>query len=113
MLEYQVAYDIWNRLQTVFAARCEENVNAHEFYEEFLHSAVDYAAIRTNWSFMTVAERLNQDHYRTVHHDAFIARLQAVCRICGITELEELMPDRKTKGDFASYITAFLGISQR
>ena len=86
---------------------------AEEFYEEFLHSAVDYAAIRTNWSFMTVAERLNQDHYRTVHHDAFIARLQAVCRICGITELEELMPDRKTKGDFASYITAFLGISQR
>ncbi|MGI6014137.1 MAG: hypothetical protein ACOX7K_07635 [Oscillospiraceae bacterium] len=113
MLDYQTALTVWNTLQEVFLVRCEENPNAHEFFEEFLHSAVDYAAIRTNWSFMTTAEQLNQDHYRTVHHDAFMARLQAVCRICGITDLETWMPDRKTKGDFACYITAFLGLSQR
>ncbi len=113
MLDYRIAYDVWEKLQDVFTVRCEENLNAHEFYEEFLNSAMEYALLRANWSFMTAAERLNQDEHRTVCHDAFIARLQAVCRICGINDLEALMPDRKTKGDFACYVTAFLGISQR
>jgi hypothetical protein len=39
--------------------------------------------------------------------------LTAVCRNLGMDNLEEILPDRKTKGDFACYIALFLGLEQR
>ena len=49
---------------------------------------------------------------RTAKHDAYMAMVGAVCRNLGIVGIDEIMPDRKTKGDFACYITLFLALEQ-
>ena len=46
-------------------------------------------------------------------HDAYMSSLVAVCRNLGIEGIDEIMPDRKAKGDFACYIALFLSLEQR
>jgi hypothetical protein len=94
------------------AAKCSKE-GFGEFYQNFLEDAADYAKTRTAWSFMDRVARMEADRGRSIKHDAFMSMLGAISRNLGIEGIDEIMPDRKTKGDFACYIALFLALEQR
>lgn len=108
-------YDVAKRLYDEIREKAEKNTadGFDELYRTFLEDASDYARTRTAWSFMDNATRMDEDQGRTIKHDTVILMLGAVCRNLGIEGVDELMPDRKTKGDFACYVALFLALEQR
>ena len=108
MLQYDVAKKLYEEIKEKSAKWSKEGFD--EFYQEFLAMAAEYAKTRLSWAFMDMDE---DDVSRTIKHNAFMARLTAVCRNLGMDNIEEIMPDRKTKGDFACYIALFLALEQR
>ena len=62
---------------------------------------------------MDLNAKRDDDASRSVKHDAFMVMLGVVSRSFGIEGIDEIMPDRKTKGDFACYIALFLSLEQR
>ena len=111
MLQYETAKRIYNEIKE--KAKQSAMSGFHEFYKMFLKSAVEYATTRAAWATMDQTARNEDDKPRRLKHDAFISMLNAVSRNLGIEEIEEIMPNRKTKGDFACYIALFLGLEQR
>ena len=111
MLQYETAVRLYEEISRKAAARTTEGFD--EFYRGFLKNAVDYAATRTAWSFLTPAERSADDSARSIRHDGFMTRLSILCSRLGITGIDEILPDRKTRGDFACYIALFLALEQR
>lgn len=82
-------------------------------YRNFLAAAAEYAKTRLDWSFMTPAARANDDTARSIRHDSFMLQLSMVCRALGMDGVDSILPDRKTRGDFACYIALFLSLEQR
>ena len=111
MLQYEIAKKLYEEIEEK-AAKCSKE-GFGEFYRSFLEDATEYAKTRMAWSFMEQDERAENDRGRSAKHDAFMAMLQAICRNLGIEEIDEIMPDRKTKGDFACYVALFLALEQR
>ena len=111
MLRYDVAMEWYENIKEKGETVADEDLK--DSYRAFLESAVEYTAKRTGWSFMDWSEKSADDASRSAYHEAFMSRLRSVCRNFGIEGLEETMPDRKTKGDFACYITLFLSLEQR
>lgn len=111
MLKYEVAKKLYEEMEEKAAKNFSDGFD--EFYKSFLETAVDYAKTRAAWSFMDKAARIADDRGRSIKHDAVISMLGAICRNLGIEEVDEIMPDRKTKGDFACYIALFLALEQR
>lgn len=111
MLQYEVAKKFYDELKEKAGQNRDEAIA--ELYEDFLAAAADYAKTRLAWSFMDMAAKHEADAGRTVKHDGFMMLLGAVCRNLGVEGLGALMPDRKTKGDFACYIALFLALEQR
>ena len=111
MLEFEIAKKLYEEIQEKAINDSREGFK--EFYEDFLKSAVSYAETRTEWSFMELSERMENDRSRSIKHDSYMYSLGAVCRNLGIEGIDEIMPDRKAKGDFACYIALFLSLEQR
>lgn len=111
MLRYEIAKKLFDEING--KAVNDQREGFKEFYEGFLKSAVSYAEMRTAWTFMEQSERKENDRSRSIKHDAYMSSLGAICRNLGIEGIDEIMPDRKTKGDFACYIALFLGLEQR
>ena len=111
MLQYEIAQRLYDELKE--KAVKNSNDAFRGFYNEFLKNAVAYANTRTAWSFMETTERREDDASRSIKHDAFMSMLSAVCRNLGVERIDEIMPDRKAKGDFACYIALFLALEQR
>lgn len=111
MLQYEVAKKLFENLQE----RERQNVQSgfQDFFRLFLKCAMDYASVRSSWATMDQVSRNEDDKHRRIKHDAFISMLGAVSRNLGMEEIEKIMPDRKTKGDFACYIALFLALEQR
>lgn len=110
MLSYEAARGLYEQIKEKMVGQPEE---MREIYEDFLKLAVEYAKTRLSWSFMDLAERRADDGSRSIKHDAYMARLKSVCRNLGIEGVEELMSERKSKGDFACYVALFLSLEQR
>lgn len=110
MLPYETAKGLYDELREKAAAQPED---FREFYQEFLEAAVEYAKTRLSWSFMTLEERRADDASRSIKHDGYMAMLNPVCRNLGIEGIDDIMPERKSKGDFACYIALFLSLEQR
>ena len=110
MLQYEVAKELYNEIKEKMVGQPED---FREFYEEFLELATDYAKTRLSWSFMDLEARRADDGSRTIKHNAYMAKLTAICRNLGIKNIENLMPERKSMGDFACYIALFLALEQR
>ena len=110
MLPYEDAKRLFDDIKSK-ADQSDEEMK--EFYQEFLVSATNYAKARLAWSFMDMEERRQDDEGRSIKHNGYMAMLAAVCRNLGVEGIDELMPDRKTKGDFACYIALFLSLEQR
>lgn len=110
MLQYEIAKELYDTMEKRAAQQPED---FREFYQDFLVAATEYAKTRLSWSFMDIAQRRQDDASRSIKHNGFMAALDAVCRNLGIEGLDEIMPERKTKGDFACYIALFLALQQR
>ena len=111
MLKYEVAKELFEEISQKAIGNPDELFQ--DLYRDLLKCAVDYAQNRAAWSFMKWNERLGDSGSRTAKHNAFMAMLDAVCRNLGIEGIDEIMPERKTKGDFACYIALFLALEQR
>ncbi len=111
ILQYEIAKKIYEELKEKAAGCADEDLK--ELYQDFLDSAAKYAKTRLAWSFMDMASRREDDRSRSIKHSGFIASLTSTCRNFGLDAIEELMPDRKTKGDFACYVALFLALEQR
>lgn len=111
MLEYETAKRVYEELDE--KANQSQLSGFHDFYKMFLKAATDYAATRTAWATMDQAGRNEDDKPRRLKHDAFISMLNAISRNLSMEEIETVMPDRKSKGDFACYISLFLSLKQR
>lgn len=110
MLSYETAREMYGQIKEKMIGQPED---FREFYEEFLELAVDYAKTRLSWSFMSTEQKRADDAGRSIKHDAFMAAFRAVCRNLGIEGIEDLMPERKSMGDFACYLALFLSLEQR
>jgi hypothetical protein len=111
MLQYEIARELYEELKEK-AAHSSKN-GLQDFYKMFLKSAAEYAATRTSWAVMDQASRNEDDRSRRMKHDAFISMLNAVSRNLGIENIDDIVSDRKAKGDFACYIALFLALEQR
>ena len=111
MLSYETAAQLFEEIRQKALQRTDEAFRGH--YSRLLEEAAEYAKTRLAWSFMTPEERREDDSARSVRHDAFMLRLSIVGRLLGIEALDEKLPDRKTRGDFACYIALFLALEQR
>ena len=112
-LSYEEALRAYTMIKEKAEEIPEDDVDLKEFYTDFLKSAMDYALIRTQWTFMSMDEIRETDSLRTRRHNGFIAALEGICRNFRIEGIDAVMENRKTKGDFACYIAMFLGIEQR
>lgn len=110
MLQYEAAKNLYEEIKEKAAKQPEE---FRAFYQEFLEATTEYAKTRLSWSFMSLAERRADDGSRSIKHNGYMAMLSAVCRNLGVEGVDELMPERKSKGDFACYIALFLALEQR
>ena len=111
MLCYEVAKELYEEIKEK-AARSSD-AEFKDFYQSFLRDAVRYAETRASWAFMEWSERCEDGKDRSIKHDGYMSRLSAICRNLGIEGIDEIMPERKTKGDFACYIALFLALEQR
>lgn len=111
MMQYDVAKKLYEEIKEKAAKNSDELFK--RFYHDFLNSAAEYAKTRLSWSFMDLEARREDDGSRSIKHDGFMAMLNAVCRNLGIDGIDEIMPERKTKGDFACYVALFLALEQR
>ena len=108
MLHYEVAKKLYEEIKEKAIKNSKEGL-----YKMFLESAADYAKTRTAWAFMDDETRTANDRGRSIKHDAFMSMLGSVCRNLGIESIDKIMPDRKTKGDFACYVALFLALEHR
>ncbi len=111
MLSYEAAEKLYRELKEKAEIRTDEAFRGH--YSRLLDDAAEYARTRLAWSFMTPDARRNDDAARSIKHDSFMLRLSIVGRLLGIENLDEKLPDRKTRGDFACYIALFMALEQR
>ena len=111
MLHYETAKRLYEELKE--KAKHSPMSGFQDFYKMFLKSAMEYAATRAAWATMEQAVRNEDDTPRRLKHDAFLSMLNAISRNLGVDEIEVVMPDRKTKGDFACYMALFMALEQR
>lgn len=111
MLQYEGAKKLYEEMKQKAAKNSNEDFK--DFYLSFLKDAVSYADTRTSWAFMEWPERCEDNASRSIKHDGYMSMLSAICRNLGIEGIDEIMPDRKTKGDFACYVALFLALEQR
>lgn len=106
-LEYQTAYQAFTAVK---------NSNLIELRKSLYKAAVHYATIRAEWEFQSIDNRL--DAARTIVHNRFIDS-------CNILSREQakigednswrvaIGTDRKLIGDWACYVSCFIGIRNR
>lgn len=109
-LSYEDAKTLYETLSQRAAA--DRDPDIQEFWTDLRREAPQYAAIRAQWATMTLQEQAEADAGRSRVHDGFMCKLDPLCRALGI-DTAALLPDRKAKGDFACYITLFLGLANR
>lgn len=90
----------------------------NELRSDFIAAASKYANIRLAWFLADRDGRRRMDNERTKSHDSFISQWHATIRYMGILDCTPawahvFTDDRKSIGDFACYLCAWLGIRAR
>jgi len=89
-----------------------------EVQKELFLRAATYAQIRSQWRISSPEQRREIEQQRTLAHNAFIDACNIMSRNMRKNNEDnswraELGDDRKVIGDFACYISLFLGIEAR
>lgn len=108
-LNYQTAHHAYHQI-------CETRLT--DLRTALLKAAVRYAAIRAEWHFMSLPERATADPSRTIAHNRFIDTCNILSREqARIGEnnkwREAIGMDRKMIGDFACWVSCWVGIGER
>jgi len=108
-LNYQTAHHAYHQI-------CESRLA--DLRTALLKAAVRYAAIRAEWHFMSLTERATADPVRTIAHNRFIDSCNILSREqAKIGEdnkwREAIGMDRKMIGDFACWVSCWVGIGER
>ena len=101
-----------------------DDEDAQELYDELVHKATKYAAIRAEWLLWSRAEKMDRDRGRTMCHDSLITHFNMLARWLRKIGKETAWRDalgyeeddrynRKTIGDFACYIVFINSINAR
>jgi hypothetical protein len=90
----------------------------HGMVINLIKTAVRYSGLRNEWYLASAEERIDLDVDRKRSHDAFISSCDILAR--NMSERKEdsswrskLGNDRKIIGDFACYISLFVGLEAR
>ncbi len=97
---------------------CTGNEVLSELQHDFLRAAVRYANLRAQWYLEDFESRREMEDERTRAHNALIDSCNILSRNMANEGLDiswrtKLGDDRKTIGDFACYIHAYLGLLAR
>lgn len=109
-LDYQTAYQAYTAVQ---------NSKLTDLRKSLYQAAVRYATTRAEWEFLSNEEKMEQDDGRTATHNKFIdccnilSREQAKIGEDNSWRRDISTTDRQMIGDWACYITCFIGIKNR
>ena len=86
--------------------------------DDLYKKAIRYAQIRSDWYFLSIDDRADQDLNRTAAHNTFIDACNILSKnMSKIGEDNSWRPiitnDRKIIGDFACYLHCIIGITLR
>ncbi|MBN1213429.1 MAG: hypothetical protein JXA92_12730 [candidate division Zixibacteria bacterium] len=86
--------------------------------DDFITVAVRYSGLRVKWYIADSEKRREMDQERSAAHDALVSTYNAFVRYMGkinpdMAQRENLPQDRKSIGDFACYLCAWIGILAR
>ena len=86
--------------------------------DSFYKLALRYAAVRAQWNFLSVEDKIETNDERSRLHNALIDSVNILARNMekageNAAWRKTLGDDRKVIGDFACYVNAWLGIRQR
>ncbi len=106
-LDYQTAYQAFSDV---------EKSKLTELRKSLYKAAVHYASIRAEWEFQSIDDRV--DAARTIVHDRFIDSCNILSRAqAKIGEDNSwrgaIGTDRRLIGDWACYLSCFIGIRNR
>ena len=108
-LDYLTAYQAYTTVQ---------NSKLADLRMALYKAAVHYATIRAEWEFMSNEEKMEQDAGRTAAHNRFIDSCNILSR--EQTKIGEdnrwrgsIGTDRKMIGDWACWVSCFVGIGNR
>ncbi|MFH1118371.1 MAG: hypothetical protein V1775_01020 [Bacteroidota bacterium] len=84
----------------------------------FYTLAIRYTVTRAQWNFLSMEEKIESNDARSRLHNTLIDSLNILARNMAkagepVEWRKTLGDDRKMIGDFACYVTAWLGIRQR
>ena len=108
-LDYTTAYRAYQSILTSHLG---------EVRKSLLKAAVRYATIRGEWHFLSREERDESDTERTAAHNHFIDCCNILSRQQVLYKEDtswrtDITDDRKMIGDFACYLSCFIGIQNR
>jgi len=108
-LDYTTAYRAYQSILTSHLG---------EVRKTLFKAAVRYATIRGEWQFQNMEERAETDTERTAAHNHFIDCCNILSRQQALRSEDtawrtDITDDRKMIGDFACYLSCFIGIQNR
>ena len=108
-LDYTTAYRAYQSILTSHLG---------EVRKSLFKAAVRYATIRGEWHFLSREERDETDTERTAAHNHFIDCCNILSRQQVLYKEDtswctDITDDRKMIGDFACYLSCFIGIQNR
>ena len=104
MLHYETARKLYEKINEKALGNSTDEILT--LYQNFLESACDYSKARVKHA---IHEQLfsEEDIVCSGPYDEYESKLDAICKELGI-EIEYIIPNRRTKEDFAHYIVQFL-----
>jgi len=108
-LDYTTAYRAYQSILTSHLG---------EVRKSLFKAAIRYATIRGEWHFLSREEREETDTERTAAHNHFIDCCNILSRQQVLYKEDtswrtDITDDRKMIGDFACYLSCFIGIQNR
>ena len=109
ILDYTTAYRAYQSILTSHLG---------EVRKSLFKAAIRYATIRGEWHFLSREERDETDTERTAAHNHFIDCCNILSRQQVLYKEDtswrtDITDDRKMIGDFACYLSCFIGIQNR
>lgn len=121
-MDIATASDILSSIARLVTKQNDEVLT--ELYQDFISACLRYAKIRAEWATLSTEEKVKQDEGRTLAHDRLIdchnilyrhmVRLELDTKwysTLGYTDMDKMT--RKRLGDFACYVSLFLGLESR
>jgi len=117
-LPFEESLQIYDQLMTTLNFN---DADTKMLWNKMIESAMNYAAIRSNWLLLNTGGRSEKDKSRTSNHNSFITWLNALGRhqeksgksAAWRKQFGDEKENRKRIGDFACFVAYIYGINAR